>query len=338
MLNFHKDHKNLVNISLGVFLLLSILIAVWPAYQLQNTQPLPDMSELTTEEKQGLHIYVAENCAGCHTQQVRNIEMDNTWGDRPSIASDYYYSKKRMDVWRQSPSLLGSERTGPDLTNVGKRQPGKEWHLLHLYNPRIVVKESIMPGYPWLFQEKREDQVLKTDVVVPVPERFLKNKEMKVVASQRALDLIAYLQSLKQAPLTGENQVPFIPAREKKPAAGGLTGADAAETVLPDGLALYMSTCAACHQTDGMGLPGAFPPLAGSTIVNDENPEMLIRIILQGYDARPEYAIMVGFADMLSDEEIAAIANHERSSWGNKAAPISASEVSKIREFVNQLN
>lgn len=338
MLNFHKDHKNLVNISLGVFLLLSILIAVWPAYQLQNTQPLPDMPVPTAEEVQGLHIYVAENCSGCHTQQVRNIEMDNTWGDRPSIASDYYYSKKRMDVWRQSPSLLGSERTGPDLTNVGKRQPGKEWHLLHLYNPRIVVKESVMPGYPWLFKEKREDHVLKTDVVIPVPAAYLKNKDVKIVASQRALDLVAYLQSLKQAPLPGENQVPFIPARERKQASVGLSGSAADGAALPDGLALYMSNCAACHQTDGMGLPGAFPPLAGSPIINDENPEMLIRIILQGYDARAEYAMMVGFADMLSDEEIAAIANHERSSWGNNAAAISASDVGKIRDFVSQLD
>ncbi len=339
MLNFHKDHKNLVNVSLGVFLLLSILIAVWPAYQLQKTQPLPDMPVPTAEEVQGLHIYVAENCAGCHTQQVRNIEMDQTWGERPSIASDYYYSKKRLDIWRQSPSLLGSERTGPDLTNVGKRQPGKEWHLLHLYNPRIVVRESVMPGYPWLFKEKREDQVLKTDVVVPVPSSFLKNKEVKIVASQRALDLVAYLQSLKQAPLPGENQVPFIPALAKSKAAGTqAAGTDAGGAALPDGEALYMSTCAACHQTDGMGLAGAFPPLAGSTIVNDENPEMLIRIILQGYDARPEYGVMVGFADMLSDEEIAAIATHERSSWGNTAAPISAADVRKIREFVNQLD
>ena len=338
MFNFHKDHKNLVNISLGVFLLLSILIAVWPAYQLQETQPLPDMPELTTEERQGLHIYVAENCVGCHTQQVRNIAMDNTWGDRPSIASDYYYSKKRLDIWRQSPSLLGSERTGPDLTNVGKRQPGKEWHLLHLYNPRIVVKESIMPGYPWLFEEKREDQVLKTDVLVPVPASFLKNKDVKIVASQRALDLVAYLQALKQAPLPGENQVPFIPAREKKQVAAGVAGSEGSGATLPDGAALYTSTCAACHQADGTGLAGAFPPLAGSSIVTDENPEMLIRIILQGYDARPEYAMMVGFADMLSDEEIAAIATHERSSWGNNAAAISAADVSKIREFVNQLN
>src|SRR5690606_25581455 len=148
MFNFHKNHRNLVNTAFLVFLGLSILVAVVPAYQIQETEPLPMMREMTPTERQGLSIYVKENCVSCHTQQVRNIEMDNVWGERPSMASDYYYSKQRLDTWRQSPSLLGSERTGPDLTNVGKRQPGREWHLLHMYNPRIVVKESIMPAYP----------------------------------------------------------------------------------------------------------------------------------------------------------------------------------------------
>src|SRR5690606_38982328 len=116
--------------------------------------PLPGMESPSAEVQRGLHIYIREGCVACHTQQVRNIEMDNVWGDRPSMPADYYYSKKRMDVWRQSPSLLGSERTGPDLTHVGSRQPSLDWHLLHLYNPRLVVGESVMPGYPWLFEEK----------------------------------------------------------------------------------------------------------------------------------------------------------------------------------------
>jgi len=81
-------------------------------------------------------------------------------------------------------------------------------------------------------------------------------------------------------------------------------------------------------------LPGAFPSLAGSSVVNDEDPELLIRIILQGYDARPEFAQMPGFASQLSDEEIAAIASHERRSWGNDASKVTEEEVKKIREFV----
>lgn len=334
MINFHKDHKSLVNTSLGVFAGLSILIAVIPAYQMQKTQPLPSMKPMTEAQVKGLDLYISEGCVACHTQQVRNIEMDRVWGTRPSVPSDYYYSKKRMDLWRQSPSLLGSERTGPDLTNVGKRQAGQEWHLLHLYNPRIVVKESVMPAYPWLFSEKSEKQVSDKDVVVPVPEKFLRHPKQKIVASKEVLELVAYLVSLQQPDMEGEPPYDFIPALKKDKPGSEEKG----PAGLPDGAALYSATCAACHQADGKGLAGAFPPLAGSAIVNDANPEQLIRIILQGYDARPEYGIMAPFGDMLSDEEIAAIATHERSSWGNQAPAVTVDEVKKIRDYIQTLN
>ncbi|MDF9801373.1 cytochrome c oxidase cbb3-type subunit 2 [Catalinimonas alkaloidigena] len=332
MFNFHKDHRSLVFVSFLGFLILSLGVAVFPAYQSQeNTAPLPTMEPMTEAETNGLHIFVNEGCVACHTQQVRSIEMDKTWGDRPSIPSDYYYSKQRMSLWRQSPSVLGSERTGPDLTNIGKRQPSEDWHLLHLYNPRIVVKESIMPSYPWLFEEKSE--VNQNDQVLAIPEEFSK-EGVKIVPTKMALDLVAYLQSLKQAPLTTEQEVDFIPSTRKKLEDVKSENNDNQGASLPDGQSLYTSTCAACHQAEGTGLPGAFPPLAGSSVVNDEDPELLVRIILQGYDARPEYAQMPGFADQLSDEEIAAIANHERSSWGNDAPSLTAEDVKKIRELV----
>jgi cytochrome c oxidase cbb3-type subunit 2 len=79
------------------------------------------------------------------------------------------------------------------------------------------------------------------------------------------------------------------------------------------------------------GFPGAFPPLAGSPIVTDENAETMIRIILEGYDARPEYATMQPFGDLLTDEEIAAIVNFERSHWGNNAPPVTPDDVKKLR-------
>lgn len=85
------------------------------------------------------------------------------------------------------------------------------------------------------------------------------------------------------------------------------------------------------------GWPG-HSPLAGSKIVNDDNPELMVQIILQGYDAREEYAVMVGFADQLTDEEIVAIANHERTSWGNNARLITVEEVAKIRTYTLSLN
>lgn len=337
MFNFHKDHRLLVIVSFLGFLILSLGVAVIPAYQSQeNTQPLAEMEPMTKAELRGLHTFINEGCVACHTQQVRSIVMDKTWGSRPSIPSDYYYSKQRMSIWRQSPSVLGSERTGPDLTNIGQRQPSEDWHLLHLYNPRIVVPESIMPSYPWLFEEK--SATTEEGKALAVPEEYVR-KNVKIVPTQVALDLVTYLQSLKQAPLTSKQEVAFIPSTRttKEEAEGKLRNEQG--SALPDGQALYQSVCAACHQAEGTGLPGAFPPLAGSSVVNEEDPEMLVRIILQGYDARPEYAQMPGFADQLNDEEIAAIANHERSSWGNDAPDLTADEVKKIRDLViNQLN
>lgn len=330
MLNFHKEHQNLALTAGVVFVALSILIAIIPAFQMQETEPIPDQQPMTANEIKGMDVYVRENCMACHTQQVRNIEMDNMWGNRPSIPSDYYFSKKRLDVWRQSPSLLGSERTGPDLTNVGKRQPSDDWHLLHLYNPRAVVGESVMPSYSWLFREVDSVLLNADDRVVNVPVEFFNKPGKKVVARHDALLLVDYLKSLKQTDLPGGNISDFIPALRKIQEEGMAAGGSGKL----NGAALYKQTCAACHQDNGKGVAGAFPPLAGSSVVTKDDPELLIRIILQGYNSRPDYGVMPPFADMLTDAEIAAIATHERSSWGNSASEVSEDDVKKIREFV----
>lgn len=333
MFDFHKNHKILVLASFLGFVALSFIVAVFPAYQMQDVAPLPEQAALTDDEREGLHVYISQGCVTCHTQQVRNIEMDNVWGDRPSIPSDYYYSKERMDVWRQSPSLLGSERTGPDLTSIGNRQSSQDWHLLHLYNPRSVVGESVMPSYPWLFEMVDSSSVKEGDVVVNLPEAYATRPGTTVIAKEEAMQLVAYLKSLKQTELPDGRTEEFIPALKKIQT----EGMDGGKTNTgPDGGNLYKQVCAVCHQDNGKGVAGAFPPLAGSPIVNNEDPEMMIKIILQGYDARSEYAVMQAFADQLSDAEIAAITNHERTSWGNSAPEVKEEDVKKIRDFIEQ--
>src|SRR5690606_30471860 len=229
MFNFHKNHRQLLITIILVFSILSFGIAVLPAYQMQqNNAPLPSAQPMTDAELKGLKVFISEGCVACHTQQVRNIEMDNMWGDRPSMPSDYHYSKKRLDIWRQSPSLLGSERTGPDLTSVGERQPGDQWHLLHLFNPRIVVEESIMPAYPWLF--KYEENPEEDAVSIEIPEEY-RTEKGKVVATEEAMQLVAYLKSLKQAPLMEEAK--FIPAKPKGTAVATTSG-EGQKALLPD--------------------------------------------------------------------------------------------------------
>lgn len=338
--NFHKNHKELVLTIFVMYALLSLFIAVVPAFEVEsNNGPVPGEKDLTQQQRRGLAVFIANGCVACHTQQVRNIEMDKVWGSRPSIPADYFYSKRRMGVLQQSPSLLGSERTGPDLTNVGERLPSDQWQYLHLFNPRALVPQSIMPAFSWLFAVKAQADSTR-DVVVQVPDDFRKGSKGVVVATQDAQDLVAYLLSLKQTAIpTAEDFLPMPKSLDNKPApvsaaAGAAVGSDsAAASGAPtaNGQALFQSTCAICHQSNGQGVKGAFPPLKGSPVVDNDDPSLHIKIILEGYDARAEYSVMPPFKGRLSDDEIAAIVNFERTHWGNHSKTVSVSEVTEIR-------
>lgn len=333
-MNIFSDHKKLYLTAAVLFIGLTILVAIIPAINNQDNSDYKTIDEnaMTEAQIKGKEVYISNGCVACHTQQVRNVDMDKTWGKRPGIPSDYSQNR-RMSLWVNTATLMGTERTGPDLTNVGERQPSIDWHLLHLYQPRAVVHQSIMPSYRFLFEVKEKPN--KNDVVVNVPEKFFDPKNGKIVATEDALNLVAYLQSLKQKKLPdGIPEKEFLYKPEAKPVQAG-AGAASAEL---DGAALYSVNCMACHQQNGEGLKGAFPPLKGSPVVNNDNPEMMITIIMQGYNPRPEYGEMpaVGTNNNLKPEEVAAIINHERTSWGNKARKIPVDEVKKIMDFIKQ--
>jgi cytochrome c oxidase cbb3-type subunit 2 len=294
-----------------------------------NNAPLPNAISLKADEIAGKNIFIANGCVACHTQQVRNIEMDKVWGSRPGISADYA-GIKRSDFWRNTATLMGTERTGPDLTNVGVRQSSMAWNLLHLYQPRAVVEQSMMPASPWLFTTKQE--ISKEDVEVTVPDKYRKGVNGKIIATKEALQLVAYLQSLKQVALPDGKPAPdFLYKKSVQvPTAGNIVS-----TAL-DGEALYVKNCQNCHQANGEGLKGAFPPLKGSPIVNGDDLDLYVTIIMNGYDARPEYSVMnaVGSDNELTPEEVTAIINHERTSWGNKAKIVTTEEVKKIIDFL----
>lgn len=330
-MEFFDNHKKLFRTALGFFVGLTIVVAVLPAINNQNNNaPLPNAVPLSNEAALGKQIFIANGCVACHTQQVRNVDMDKIWGNRPGIAADYA-DITRTDFWRNTATLMGTERTGPDLTNVGTRQGSQAWNLLHLYQPRAVVEKSIMPAYTWLFEVKKE--VGKGEVEVVVPDAFRKNITGKIIATKDALNLVAYLQSLKQTPLPdGKTPMEFLYKKEEK-----TTGASANKTAnLPDGQMLYAQNCASCHQPNGEGLKGAFPPLKGSPVVLGDNLELYVTIIMQGYDPRPEYAVMppVGTNNNMSPEEITAIINQVKTSWGNNAKTVTTEEVEKIIDFI----
>lgn len=319
-LDFHKDHRLLFGTVLVVFVVLTLIIAVWPAWWVQtNNQPLPASEPMTERERRGLQVYVSEGCVYCHTQQVRPLPQDTSRYGRPSAPGDYARLEP-TGLWRQTPSVLGTERTGPDLSNIGERQPGATWHHIHLYQPRALVEGSVMPAYPWLYQvEARPDS---GDTVVPVPDEHGPDGGA-VVATERAEALVAYLQSLQQPPL---------------PNRGTTTSAEA-ETARdgPSGSQVYQSRCASCHQPDGSGVQGAYPPLTGDPVVTAENPTRHIEVVLYGLEGKMidgvSYpAAMPGWGDRLSDEAVAAVVNHERTSWGNDAPTVTAEDVAAVRE------
>jgi len=181
------SHKILVAYSSLVFFFLSLIVSVLPAFDMEKVAPLDGISPLGERslEAYGRKLYLAEGCATCHTQFVRNLTVDKNYG-RGSLAGDYAL---------ESPPMLGTQRTGPDLSNVGLRQPSEVWNLIHLYNPRAVVPNSVMPGYPWYFKLVSEDS--SREDLVPIPKEFVPTGKA-VLASREAKALAAYLRTLKQ--------------------------------------------------------------------------------------------------------------------------------------------
>jgi mono/diheme cytochrome c family protein len=113
--------------------------------------------------------------------------------------------------------------------------------------------------------------------------------------------------------------------------AGERTFADA-----PQGQALYAARCSACHQANGGGLPGAFPPLKGSGVVTKDDATKHIRVVLDGVQGGKAGGVvyasaMPAFAAVLKDAEIADIIDYERSSWGNHGKPVTAAQVAAER-------
>ncbi len=318
---------------------LAWMMGVLPGIELSKVPGGPGVEPLTALQSEGRDVYVANGCSYCHTQQVRPLNEDKVFG-RPSAASDFKY---------QTPELLGSERTGPDLTNIGVRQPSSVWQYIHLYNPRAVVPESIMPSFGWLFDVV--DQA-PTETAVPLPKTYAP-AHGAVVPTHSAQALIAYLAALKQpalrgAEVAGIDQATADMARASPaPSATAVAAPSgaASTTAVPSaaggfdmakGAALFTANCAACHQASGEGLPGAFPSLKNDAVVNKDDATRHIQVVLQGlHDAKVSGVVyssaMPPFAGMLNDADVAAIVDYERSSWGNHGKPIDAAQVAAER-------
>jgi len=151
------------------------------------------------------------------------VDMARGWGPRRTVAADYLYDY---------PVQVGNSRLGPDLSHIGARMPDANWHLLHLYDPRTVVPGSIMPAYRYLFETRRIGKQPSPEAL-KLSGKFAPKDGYEVVPTAEALQLAAYLQSLRvdtalfEAPLA---QFPSVPSGTNAPVA---TNAAAANTPNP---------------------------------------------------------------------------------------------------------
>ncbi|CAE6962404.1 Cytochrome C oxidase [Vibrio sp. B1FIG11] len=175
----------------------SFSLAVWVVPNILRTDDIAKGSlakPLTALELAGRDIYISEGCHVCHTQMVRPLEPEIKRNGRANQESDDIY---------EFPNLWGSKRTGPDLTNLGRKY-SDQWHVLHLIDPRQVVPTSIMPAYPWLFEQTlsgnaigNKMETLRT-LGVPYTDQEISDARLQIRGKTKGEALIRYLQSLGQ--------------------------------------------------------------------------------------------------------------------------------------------
>jgi cytochrome c oxidase cbb3-type subunit 2 len=180
----------LVAISFGAMVEITPLM-----YQQQTMQPVDGLEPYTALEMEGRDIYIREGCVGCHSQMIRPFRSETERYGHYSVAGE--------SVW-EHPFLWGSKRTGPDLARVGGRY-SDEWHVMHLKNPRDVVPESNMPGFPWLLENTLDGELTAKklqvfqDFGVPYTEEDIAGAQQAVKGKTEMVALVAYLQSLGTA-------------------------------------------------------------------------------------------------------------------------------------------
>ncbi|WP_447651321.1 cytochrome-c oxidase, cbb3-type subunit II [Pseudomonas abietaniphila] len=182
---------------LSIFMVIAVAVGgltqIVPLFfQDVTNKPVEGMKPRPALELEGRDVFIANGCVGCHSQMIRPFRAETERYGHYSVAGE--------SVW-DHPFLWGSKRTGPDLARVGNRY-SDDWHRAHLYNPRNVVPESIMPAYPFLVEHKldgkltgRKMEVLRS-LGVPYTEEDIAGAGAAVKGKTEMDALVAYLQGL----------------------------------------------------------------------------------------------------------------------------------------------
>jgi len=197
--NHHEKIEKSVGL-LGIFTVIAIsfgtLVQITPLMFMDETkQPIDGLKPYTALQLEGRDIYIREGCNNCHSQMIRPF--------RAEVERYGHYSVAGESVW-EHPFLWGSKRTGPDLARVGQRY-SDDWHYAHMMDPRSVVPQSNMPGFPWLDETVLDgkETARKLEIFrsfgVPYTDEDIAGAADAVNGKTEMEALIAYLQSLGTA-------------------------------------------------------------------------------------------------------------------------------------------
>jgi cytochrome c oxidase cbb3-type subunit 2 len=186
------------NIGLMIILVIAVisvggLVQIVPLFfQDSLTEPVAGLKPYSALRLEGRDIYVREGCYVCHSQMIRPFRAETERYGHYSVAGEFVYDR---------PFQWGSKRTGPDLHRVGGRY-SDEWHRVHMTNPRDVVPESIMPGYPWLADDMLDGSNIQTKMETlrilgaPYTDAEIEAAPQTLEGKTELDAMIAYLQGL----------------------------------------------------------------------------------------------------------------------------------------------
>jgi cytochrome c oxidase cbb3-type subunit 2 len=194
-MNHEKLEKNigLMGVLIAVVISFGGLAEIVPLFfSGQVRDPAPGVEPYDALEIAGRDIYVREGCYVCHSQMIRPFRAETERYGHYSLGGESVYDR---------PFQFGSKRTGPDLARVGGRY-ADEWHRVHLTNPRNVVPESNMPGYPWLADHEVDGRAIVKRMLAlktlghPYTDEQIAAAEQEVTGKTEMQAVIAYLQGL----------------------------------------------------------------------------------------------------------------------------------------------
>ncbi|MDZ7840769.1 MAG: cytochrome-c oxidase, cbb3-type subunit II [Gammaproteobacteria bacterium] len=190
-----KAEKNVFWLIVLTLLVASVggIVQIVPLFfQHSTTEPVSGLEPYTPLQLAGRDIYVREGCYTCHSQMIRPFRAETERYGHYSVAGEFVYDR---------PFQWGSKRTGPDLARVGGRY-SDEWHRAHMINPRDVVPESIMPGYPWMADRPVDRDDIETKLRVlrtlghPYTDEQIEDAYESLEGKTELDAMVAYLQSL----------------------------------------------------------------------------------------------------------------------------------------------